>query len=637
MLNRSRIDERESWQNPQAQGNEGLLKVSGSLRVASFVLPALLLLPWPALAQIRLGEVSTNLNGTVSSGYTANYGNQTSSGHGWTVGGVANLAGSFYSPNFLSFSVAPYLNQSRANSNFQSISSASGINLSSNIFSGSHFPGSLSYSKAYDSEGSYSVPGIANYVTHGNSDAFGINWGLNLPNAPSFNAGFQTGRSGYSVYGSNDQGENSFHSVNLHSAYRWSGFNMGANYTTGGGHSLIPQVVTGQAQAETHSDNTAYGFDLSHLLPLHGSFSAGFNRSDWTTSYLGTSSSGTLDTVNVLAGIHPNAKLAVSASANYSDNLSGQLFQTIVAAGDVIPDLNSNQTSNSLDLMGVVSYSPMSNLQASATAERRTQTFLGDNYGVNSFGGGATYSHKIAHGILNASLNMTANSSDSHAGDTLGFSTTENYSSEILGWDITAAFSYAQNVQTLLVTYMNSFFNYSGTARRRWGQFSVSAGAGSSRTGLTSQAGSTNTSQSYNGSAGYGRWFTANGSYSKSDGQALETGSGLVPVPVPTPVVPSSLVSLFGGNSYSVGLSSAPTKKLVLAGSFAKSASNTSSDSISSTNKNEEINFLAQYQYRKLTFISGYSRLQQGFSQSSTPPEVISSFYIGVSRWFNFF
>ena len=34
----------------------------------------------------------------------------------------------FYSPNFLSYNISPYLNQSRANSNFQSISNASGVN-----------------------------------------------------------------------------------------------------------------------------------------------------------------------------------------------------------------------------------------------------------------------------------------------------------------------------------------------------------------------------------------------------------------------------------------------------------------------------------------------------------------------------
>jgi hypothetical protein len=54
-------------------------------------------------------------------------------------------------------------------------------------------------------------------------------------------------------------------------------------------------------------------------------------------------------------------------------------------------------------------------------------------------------------------------------------------------------------------------------------------------------------------------------------------------------------------------------------------------------NENDEYNALIQYQVRKLNFTSGYSRLGQGFSGTGTPPEVISSFYFGVSRWFNFF
>jgi len=115
----------------------------------------------------------------------------TGSDHSWALGGSANFSGSFYNPNFLSFNVGLYLNQSRANSDYQSISNASGVNASANIFGGSRFPGSINYSKSFDSEGNYAVPGIADYVTHGNSDAFGINWGENLPNVPSFSAGFQ--------------------------------------------------------------------------------------------------------------------------------------------------------------------------------------------------------------------------------------------------------------------------------------------------------------------------------------------------------------------------------------------------------------------------------------------------------------
>ncbi len=573
----------------------------------------------------------------IAPGYSADYGNMTGSDHSWALGGAATLSGSFYNPNFLSFNVGLYLNQSRANSNFQSISNASGVNVTSTIFGGSRFPGAISYSKDYNSEGNYAVPGLADYVTHGNSDTFGINWSENLPDAPSFSAGFQMGSSQYSVYGTNDQGKNAFHSVNLHSAYSLAGFNMGAYFSSGGGHSLIPLVVAGQQTTETHSDNNGYGFNVTHLLPLKGSVSAGINRSSWNSDYLGSSSSGTIDTINSLAAVHPTGKLSLSASANYSDNLSGQLIQSVVASGGVVPELNTNETSNSLDLMGIASYTPVSNLQTSAYIERRTQNFLGETYGVRSLGGSATYAHTLFDGNFNAALNVTENTADKTGENTLGFSTTENYSSQILGWKVSGSFGYAQNVQTLLVTYMNSFYNYSGNARRRWGKFSVSAGAGAARTALTQQAGTANSSVSYNASMGYGIWLTANGSYSKANGQALATGAGLVPVPVPSPVLPSDLVSLFGGDSYSFGLSSTPVKRLILAAAYSKSTSNTSSGTIASANQNNQSNVLIQYQFRKLNFNSGYARLEQGFSGSGMPPEVISSFYIGVSRWFNFF
>lgn len=108
-------------------------------------------------------------------------------------------------------------------------------------------------------------------------------------------------------------------------------------------------------------------------------------------------------------------------------------------------------------------------------------------------------------------------------------------------------------------------------------------------------------------------------------------------MPVPSPTIPSSLVSLYGGNSTSFGLSSAPVKNFIIAATYSKSTSNTSVDALTSANKTDQFNTLMQYQFRKLNFVSGYARLEQGFSVSGTQPEVISSFYIGVSRWFNFF
>jgi hypothetical protein len=84
-------------------------------------------------------------------------------------------------------------------------------------------------------------------------------------------------------------------------------------------------------------------------------------------------------------------------------------------------------------------------------------------------------------------------------------------------------------------------------------------------------------------------------------------------------------------------VSSTPIKKLIIAGTYGKATSNTISNGIASDNENSEYNALLQYQVRKLNFISGYARLEQGFSITGTQPEVISSYYMGISRWFNFF
>jgi len=617
--------------------------VAGSLRIALFMLAAILLAARPSAAQLQFEGISSDLNGMISTGYSANYGNLIGSSHNWTVGGAANFSGSFYNPNFLSFNAGLFLNQSRANSNFQSISDASGINLAASIFSGSHFPGSVNYSKAINSEGNFAVPGLANYVTHGNSDTFGINWSENLPKAPSLSAGFQIGTNNYSVYGTNDSGKSAFRSLNLHSSYSLADFNMGAYYTTGTSNSVIPQFIVGQQTTESHSDNSAYGFNVAHPLPLSGSASASLNRSSFSSNYLGSIINGTIDTINTTAGVRPVNSLSITGNLNYSDNLSGQLFQSVAATGGaaasstVAPGFTSNDKSHSLDLMVVASYTPMISLQTSAYFERRTQSYLGENYGVESVGVSASYGRRLLDGNFNVSVNLTDNTSNTNTANALGFSTAATYSSQIKGWRVNGSLSYAQNVQTLLITYMNSYYNYSGNAARRWGRFNLSAGAGGGRTALTQQAGTSSGSQSYNASMGYSPYITAMGSYSKSDGQALATGAGLVPVPVPTPILPSDLLSVYGGNSYSFALTSAPLKGLSLTASYGKSASKTANDLSTSQNQTSDFNSLIQYQVRKLYFTSGYSRLGQGFSGSGSPTEVVSSFYVGVSRWFNFF
>jgi len=611
--------------------------VTGVLRNTGFALLGLLLLAFPAAAQLTLGDdLSMRMNGTLSTGYTGDYGNLISSDHSLSFGGAGTVSGFYYNPNFVSFTVSPYMNQARDNSSFQSISNASGVNFSSSIFGGSHFPGSISYAKAYNSEGNFAVPGVANYTTHGNSDTFGVSWSELVPGLPSLSANFQTGSSQYSIYGSNDNGTTNSRSLGLRSGYMLLGFNLSAYFQDGTSHSDIPQVLQGLPAETSASNDNAFGFTVGHQLPFHGGFSAQYNRSDVDSNYAGYSYNGSIDTYTANASFQLTNKFHVSVSTDYSDNLTGSLYQAIVGGGGVAEPVDLGQRSHSFDFLANTSYALLPNMQALATAEHREQFFLGENFGANSYGGGLTYGRTLLGGNFNAAAIATDNTLSTSSLNTFGFSGTVNFNRRFDGWVVGGAFTYAQNVQTLLVTYMNSTYGYSGNLRRRWGKFAWSAGGGVNKTGLTEQPGVKNSSASFNSAMSYSRWIAVTGSYGKSSGNAIATGAGLAPVPLP-PIVPSGDLILFGGKSYSLGLSSNPMRRLTIGSSFAKANSNTNLAGTASSNDTEEFNTLFQYQFRKMYLTGGYSRLVQGFSASATAPEKVSSFYVGVTRWFNFF
>jgi hypothetical protein len=606
---------------------------------AGCVLAGVLLLALPAAGQLEVGDnLSMNLNGTLGGGYTGDYGNLFSSSHSLSGNGTATLSGSYYNPNFLSFNVSPYYGQSRANSNYQSVFDSSGVNASTSIFSGSHFPGSVSYAKSFNSEGNFGVPGVADYTTRGNSDTFGITWSEILPNEPSLSASFQRGSNEYSVFGTDQNGNSTFHSLTLRSGYLVDNFSLGAFYQRGGSNSLIPQLVGTEEQPETvSSDNSGYGFNVSHPLPVHGVFTTSFTRSEFDTGFMGSSYNGSVDLITANAGIQPTNKLHLGVGADYSDSLTGQLFESIVAAGGVAPAQNLNESSHGLDVIGRASYAVAKGLQTEVDVERREQSFLGVSFGENSYSGSLFYTTGLLGGNLNAAVSVTDNTVDNSSQSTLGFTTSANYTRRIDNWVMNGSFSYAQNAQTLLITYTTSFYNYSGNIRHRWGLFNWNAGASAGRTGLTEQPGTRNTNQSYMTGIGYSRFINLTASYSKSSGNGIETASGLAQNPVLVPVLTPSSLILFAGNSYSVGLGSSPIKRLTIAASYARANNSFVLDSAGSTGATTQYNSLFQYQFRKVYLTGGYSRLQQGFSTSTTGPAVVSSFYIGLSRWFNFF
>ena len=159
-----------------------------------------------ASAQVNAGETSLNLNGTVSAGYSDDYSNVAGSDHSIVGAGTADLSGSYYNPNFLSFDIQPFYNQSRLNSTFQSLTAASGVNASAKIFGGSHFPGSISYSTSSTAAGTLMFRASPTTPRMGTTMCWPLTWGVHLEDLPSLNFSFSDANSAYSVYGANAQG-----------------------------------------------------------------------------------------------------------------------------------------------------------------------------------------------------------------------------------------------------------------------------------------------------------------------------------------------------------------------------------------------------------------------------------------------
>jgi len=607
----------------------------------------LLLLALPLPAQVQVGDnLNLNLNGIMSAGYNGVYGNLINSSHGLNVGGNGTLSGSYYDPSFLNFSFSPYYNQSRQNSDSRSIFNDGGFDFTSNLFSGSHFPGSVGFSKSWNSEGILNLPGLQNYTTQSSGQGLNIGWGAFVPDWPSLTATFSDGHSDYSVPGTDLNGNNTYHNLALRSAYMVGGFNLSAGYNIGNSESNIPVVFGPQTVEHVNSDNNSFTFSASHLLPMHGSFGSSFSRSYINSNYLGSGYHGTVDTLNANAGVNPTQKLNFSVGMSYTDSLTGALYQSLLpgsnggAASSVNGVYQSNMSSNAFSVSGITNYVVGHGVQVEADAQRRQQTYLGSSYGANSFGGGITYSAGVLGGFLSASANVTDSNGDYSNGNSIGFSTNLAFSRAIQQWNVSGDFTYAQNVQAYLITYTNSFYVYTGNIRRRLmnGRMVWSASAAGSRSALTAQPNTGNSSQSYSTSLGL-HHYTLAGSYAKSSGFGLLGLGGLNPLPpgLPPGVIPPEWILLYGGHSYSFSLGASPVRRLSLGASFSKARSNTSTGGVASWNDSEQINGNLNYRLRKLTFSAGYGRLLQGFSASGLPAANVNSFFVGFSRSFNFF
>jgi len=588
-------------------------------------------------AQVTVGnDLSMNLNAQLSAGYTGDYGNAIPSEHGITAGGNGTLSGFYYDPNFLSFQVSPYYNQSRTNSTSESISDSSGVLASTSLFSGSNYPGSVSFSKTYDSLGTFAVPGLPNYTTHGNSEGFNIGWGVNTPNWPHLSFNYAQGKNDYSIYGINTDGSSNYHNFNAHVFYQVDGFNLNGGFVHAQTHSEYPLVLQNQQLENLDNDGNTFTFGATHPLPLHGTFGANYSRSDFSTDFTDGRYSGTVDTVSANVNVRPLEELTLGANFNYTDNLVGTIYENIVAAGGTLQQSTPGQTSSSWDASGLASYSLAKHWIVIGTFEHREQTYYGSSNGSNSLTGSVNYWNRIFDGSFSTVLSVTKTSEDASNVDSVGLLSVTSYSRRLGLWDVSAAGNYFQNTETTLVGYTTSGWGYSAQVGRKFRGLHWNANAGGSRSLLSQSPDYRHNSQNY-GTGFNVKWIGLNATYTKASGTGLQGVNGVITTPLSNEtILPTNLI-LYGGHAYGGGIGLNPMKRLTITFSYSKAFSDTTTNSVGSHNNSENVVGRLQYQFRQMFFYGGYSKFVQGFSASGNAPAQLISFYVGVQRWFNFF
>lgn len=607
----------------------------GRTTAVRLVLMGLLLPVLPAAAQYQFGDTQlSKLNGILGAGYSGAFGNEETSSHQLGLNGSASLAGFYYNPNFLSFSLTPYYDENRANSDYRSVDNSSGVAFSSAIFSGSHFPGAVSYTRDYNSSGTFAIPGTPDLTTHGNAQNLGVSWGVNLPDLPTLSTFYNRSSSSASLYGSDATSDSASQTFGLRSLYNLDGFQLNATYNHAGGHSELPAFLQTQAESSS-STSDGYSFGVSHKLPFNGGASAGYNHSDFNAESAGYNETGSVNNAFATMSLNPTTKLGLIGNVNYVDNLAANLTETLVNSGVQGQFFNSSG-SHSLDMNAMATYRLPANVSVDGVVGRRDQSFLGQTYASTMFGGGVTTSGTFLGGMASGVFRLVDYRSSGVAGSpntsALSLIASGNYSRDFRRWRFTGNLSYSQNQQTLLISYLTSFYSYGAAVYRPFWKLRWTGSFTGSHSGFVQQVGSSNNSQSF--STGLGsRHITFGAGYSNSTGIGVLTPTGVAAPPVP---IPGQQI-LFGGKTYNFTVGSSPIRRLTLSGSYSDSHGNTTSPTLASSYQTKSLNALVQYHFRQMGFTAGYNRLQQGFGQTGVKPFDGTTFYVGVNRWFDFF
>jgi hypothetical protein len=609
--------------------------VGDAARRPGWILAVVFLCLASGYAQLEpINNLKMNMGGSLGFGYGGGFGASAVSAHSTSFSGSGGLSGYYFHPNFVSFNLRPYYNRSQSNSTSQSIFNESGLNASSSFFGGSRFPGTIGFSKSFNSSGEFGIPGLGGLTTQGSAQGFNIGWSALVPGLPTLNANFSDSGSHSSVLGATGDFVTSSRNFSLNSNYKLDGFQLGTYYNHQNMGLTFPEFLNAQA-VRSDSSSSGYGVTAEHPLPLSGSFSASWSRSDYGTAD-GVHASGTTDNATTLVSFTPINKLTLMGDFRYTSNLFGALARSVSGDG-ALPALRVDNSSRSIAFGSSAYYRVGHGFGLSGNITHREQFYQGNHFADTRYGGLVSYNYaRPLFGMIHFSFGMVDTANE--LGNTgLNFYGNVGITRRFGRWETSADFSYAQGVQTLLALYTTSNYSYGGIIRRKLNQDTYwNATYRVARSALTHQEGTSNHSQSVSTNLSWRR-YSFGASYGEGVGQTLLTPSGvLTPTPLAAVISPDDLL-LFNASSWGISLGMSPVRRLTVTGSFSSAYSDTLAHSRLSINQGERYNLRTDYRLRKLVFSGAFSRVWQGISATGAPPVVLNSYYFGVSRWFDIF
>jgi hypothetical protein len=622
---------------------------SGLQKRIGFVLPEILLMfATCAFAQVQVGDNTTlKLTGSAGLGWTGTWdGNDMNS---LTYGFNGNLTGDYYDPRFLNWTINPYLNQSRLNSNFHSTTSASGVNAMANFLSSSRTPMQFTYERDHNSEGTFNVPGsTGSYKTVGNGQAIGFNAAYLPEDLPSIQGSFSHSSSAYEIIGTPGAGTAHATSFGLSSGYDLWDTRLSGSYTKSFSKNESPALDQPNDLLSTNSKQDSLQFGASRRLTSWSNGSFNFGRSHLNAEYTGARTEATFDTITGLVSAQATKKLSFNFHANYSSNLSAQFLSDILAAGSSatpsgVEAKGPSFTSNYLNYGVTSGYSITRELTATGGINRQVQGRPGFPDTTSTImNAGLTWSHQVLGGTFGAHygiayyfspMSVRANNQTTVRESTFtGHNAAISYGRNILGFATNGSFSYGRSMTYLLVGYVQTNYSVNGGLSREIAKWNFGVNSSYSKAHIDNITISDSSTASYSATMAH-KSLGLSANYSRSNGSGLQVGNNIIPsqLPGPYPLI------LFRGESYGGGISYRPIRRWTISGNFSKLRYNTTNLEQNSNNTSEQIFLRSDYHFRQLDFNSGYSHLTQGLGVGLIRPATIDTVFLGVSRRFDAF